>query len=62
MEAFSIEQLGTSLGQPTTLPASSEVRQQLESLGDAARNLRQVAEGAASYLAQVEALTDGLGK
>ena len=61
MEAFAIGQLAASLSEAGAGRRTDEHARQLESLLDAARNLRQAADGAASYLAQVESLTDHLG-
>lgn len=57
MESFAIEQLLTGLSDGEGgKPAPSGRPKQLDTLRDAARNLRQAAEGAAAYLEHVEDL------
>lgn len=58
MEAFAVEQLVSAVVQPGAGRLAEKRGRHLQNLEEAARSLRRAADGAASYLARLEALTD----
>lgn len=63
MEVFAIDELAASLGRTAGAGRSPRSpRPEPDRLRESVRNLREAADGAAAYVARVEALTDELRK